>query len=206
MASGCGEAEVVHFTWLSHGFLLQSPRGVLFPVQHTRHLSLFSRPLEDDGLLSYNVWTSGDITIKTNRGFLLTKLKEVAEMRGRRRRAGPELWFEVILSHKGTFSSSSSPSGKTDRVQPHEDSSAPPVILPKTADIQRGKNTFHESYVRKPYHSVSYCLCLKVFSVFRWLKVAKRAECFQIVFYLFGISSLTFFSCIKRLKEIKNLI
>lgn len=83
MASGCGEAEVVHFTRLSHVFfLLQSPTGVLFPVQHTRHLSLFSRPLEDDGLLSYNVWTSGDITIKTKRGFLLTKLKEVAEIRG----------------------------------------------------------------------------------------------------------------------------
>jgi len=45
-----------------------------------------------------------------------------------RRRAGSKLWFEVILSHEGTsFSSPSSPSGKTDRAWPHEDKSVLPV-------------------------------------------------------------------------------
>lgn len=78
--------------------------------------------------------------IKKNRGFLLTKQKEVGEVRERRwsrRRAGPELWLEVILSHEGT--SSASLCGKTDRIQSHEGSTALPVIFPETAVNQWGK-------------------------------------------------------------------
>lgn len=127
---------------------------------------------------------------KNKEGIPPHKAKRSCWNKGRRRRAGPELWFEVILSHEGT-SSSSSPSGKTDRVQPHEDSSALPVILPKTADIQRGKNTFHESYVRKPYHSVSYCLYLKFlcFDGLKWLNGQNVFKlyftCLEFPFWLF---------------------
>lgn len=106
-------------------------------------------------------------------GFLFTKLIGVANMR----RAASEPRFEVILSHEGASSSSSSPCGKNDRSWPHEDNSALQVILPNSHT--EGKNSFYESYIEKSYHSVSHCLCLKVFSAYLRLNVGVGAAYFQ---------------------------
>lgn len=192
-ASGCGQAAAEDFTWLW-------ATGLMWWLFCKESESCFVHAFdysEEDGreetLTNYKKW-------KIKMGIPLPKMKRSCWNKGRRwrrRRAGPQLWFEVILIHEGT--SSSSPSGKTDRVQPHEDNSALPVILPKTAAVQKGKNSFYESCVKKSHRSVPCRLWLKVFSVFLWPKMDIKAAYFQIcLFWLF--------SYIKRLKDTQKLI
>lgn len=148
--SGCGKAQSEHFTWLqteqlngqnyAQSCFLTTLR--VFPSQR-QNADDFHYSADHQRRMACSAAKSGlqVILIKSRDGyFLLTKLWRSCsnrERRWRRRRAGPELWFEVILSHEGT--SSSSASGKTDSAEPHEDNSVLPVIFPKTASVQRGK-------------------------------------------------------------------
>lgn len=105
----------------------------LFPVKHTDtfHYSAgCQRKMVWETLTSLQKW-----------GIPLLSVKWSCWKKRRRSRAGPWLWFEVIPSHE-SGTSSSSPSGKTDRARPHEDNYVLPVIFCQRQLPCRGEKQF----------------------------------------------------------------